>query len=325
MLEGLRTKEQLKVKRGVAGKVFPLFKTAIRDRPDFIHLDWLHQYYFRASRLLTWISFPVFVIDVLLAKRVMGAKFVWTLHNIHPHAGPDYGPYRWPRQFFARHCEWIRVFSKSTVDRAATKLLVSPKKFIVIPEGSYLSYYPDEVDRTSARRRFQLENSEKVLLFLGSIKPYKGIEDLITAFRELHKKTRVKLIIAGATLDTAYAKMIQEQVTASESISFFPGLVEVEEIQYYMKAADLVVLPFKKIENSGTAILAMGFGKVVVAPAQGVLPYRLSAQLQLLYQEELLVGLLSAINIPHKELLNIGRNNKENLEKHKWSDFTKAF
>lgn len=324
MLDGLRSRKSLQVRSGAPGKIFPFFRTAFRDRPDVIHLDWLHQYYLRASKFLTWISYPVFVLDLVLAKTVFGVKFVWTLHNVHPHAGPNYGPYRWPRQFFARRCEWIRVFSNSTVERASAKLNTTSKKFIVIPEGSYLGYYPDTIDRATARLRFELQE-ELTLLFIGGIKPYKGLEDLIAAFKKLGEGGKVKLLIAGATLDLKYASKIKKLVEDEQDISFFPGLVAVEEIQYFMKAADLVVLPFKKIENSGTAILAMGFAKAVLAPAQGVLPYRLSAQQELLYGDDLSAALSQAIRIPHERLKTYGDNNKRNLEKHQWSDFANAF
>jgi glycosyltransferase involved in cell wall biosynthesis len=325
MLKGLEEDKRLRVKSGAAGKVFPLTRTALSDRPDVIHLDWLHQYYLRSSALLTWISWPVFVLDLLIAKYLFGVRFVWTLHNVHPHDAHGYGPYLGPRRFFARHCDWIRVFSEQTVVRAATALRVDAAKFRVIPEGDYTAYYPNHTNTREARRKFGFSEEDRVMLFFGGIRPYKGIEVLLDAFGQLSVANQTRLIIAGQARDADYVSELRQRIGKNSRILFRPGLVEVLEVQYYFHVADVVVLPFREIENSGSAILAMGFAKAIVAPAKGVLPERLRAQLLLLYRGDLSETLTVAAGMPRSKLEALGQANKKNLDKYKWGDFAGVF
>ena len=69
---------------------------------------------------------------------------------------PGHGPYKWARQFFANQCEWIRVFNEDTIPRAAMALKVSGNKFRVVPEGSYVGYYANNVSQNEARKNLNL-------------------------------------------------------------------------------------------------------------------------------------------------------------------------
>ncbi|NJC26114.1 glycosyltransferase involved in cell wall biosynthesis [Lewinella antarctica] len=324
MMQGLRDTPSFVVKHGVASKVFPFIRTALRDRPDFIHVDWLHQYYLRRQTWMTWLTFLPFVLDIFFAKYVLGVNFVWTLHNIHPHNAPTTGIYEWPRLIFAQQAKWIRVFSAETVTKASVALKVSPLKFKVIPEGSYLGYYSDSVSASTSRERMKIAKDEFVLLFLGSIRPYKGIEELIREYGRA-KTENWRLLITGISRDQAYTDTLSGLCADDPSITFAPGMVADEDIQYYMHASNVVVLPFRKVENSGSTILAMGFAKPVIAPAIGVLPYRLRAQPELLFDTDVREVLNRLPSYSKVALADMGKRNKQNLADHTWKDFGVAF
>jgi len=84
-------------------------------------------------------------------------------------------------------------------------------------------------------------------------------------------------------------------------------------------------LPFNNIENSGSAILAMGFKKIVVAPKIGVLPDRLIKQKDFLYKDNLKEILLKIIQSENHELAEYGKKNFNELKKHNWLSFGKYF
>jgi beta-1,4-mannosyltransferase len=324
MMEGLKKDQNLIVQYGKPGKFFAIFWTAAVQRPDYIHVDWLNSYYIRRTPWLTWLLFPLFIAQVWIARYVLGVRFVWTMHNLWPHDLPRTGPYKWSRQYFGRICEWIRVFDASTVDRAVAILRVSASKFRVVPEGDYTSYYPNTVGRTEARARLGIAEEEKVLLYLGLIKPYKGVLELVTLFRQIRPDQKLRLIIAGKAMDNAYMASVRQQIT--EEMIIKDAFVDDADLQVYYNAADAVILPFQRIENSGSVILAMGFKKTIIAPRIGVLEKRLAQQHELLYPlGQVHEGLNIFTKLTESRLKEIGQSNFEALKKYKWEDFSQCF
>ncbi len=322
MMEGLNSSTHLDVKHGIDDKFLGILRTAMRDKPDYIHFDWIQQYYYRRKHWMTTLLYPLFVIQIWLVVHVLGVKLVWTLHNIMPHDSPDDGVYLKARRYFAKKVDWIRVFSPTTVTDAASILSISEDKFIIVPEGSYVSYYPNTTNRESARNKFSISTDSKVVLFFGSIRPYKGIEDLIIAFKNINVG---HLIIAGNCTNKSYANSLLDLIGESKSITFHSRGVSLTDIQFYMSCANVVVLPFKKIENSGSAILAMGFSKPIVAPFKGVLPYRLKKQQHLLFKDDLESKLSSVLQMSIEDLDKIGITNFQEVQKFKWVDYEESF
>src|SRR6266540_980881 len=134
--------------------------------------------------------------------------------------------------------------------------------------------------------------------------PYKSFNAVITTLIESFLRSledNLVLIIAGRVMDVSYLESIKKFI--NENIILKDHFIKEEELQVYFNAADVVVLPFEKIENSGTVILAMGFKKPVIAPKMGVLVKQLSKE----------------------KLEQMGENNFQSLSNYKWSDFAKAF
>lgn len=323
MMEGLSSNAKFLVNHGVEGKVFAIIKTAF-SKPVFIHFDWIHQYYLRRSHWMTWMNFPLFCLEIIIVKYVLKVKLVWTLHNITPHDQPYFGPYKWARIFFAKQCEWIRVFSQNTADKASIVLGISKNKFKVVPEGSYVDYYPNDISREAARQILNIKESKRVVLFFGSMRPYKGLECLINIYQKIRTEDTI-LIIAGQCVSQEYKKELGKLIIGYEDILLEARTIDVNDVQLYMNASDIVVLPFIKVENSGSTILAMGFAKPIVAPKIGVIPERLKHQLELLYEDNLEQILHKTIHMTKDQLLHIGQKNYNNLFNHKWTDFGQAF
>ncbi len=322
-MEGLKTRDLI-VKHGCSGKFGVFTRTALAYKPNYIHLDWLQRYYIRRTYWMTWLFYPLFVLDVFIVNYLFDIKLVWTLHNIFPHDRPVFGPYLWARRLFAQHCSWIRVFDEDTIARASKALGVSKEKFRVVPEGDYVGYYPNQISQKQARQQLGIPVDDRVFLYLGLIKPYKGILELIQFFKTL-VIPNAKLLVAGKSMDEHYWKAIQAEHSAA--IDIREGFIPDDQLQVFFNAADAVVLPFQRIENSGSAILAMGFEKVVVAPKKGVLVSRLKQQAEYLYTSdaEFPQKLIAINKLPKLELQKIGAANRDALKKHKWEDFASCF
>ena len=118
---------------------------------------------------------------------------------------------------------------------------------------------------------------EKAALFFGQIAPYKGLEYLVAAMTELAKQNREpRLIIAGKVKQgcAEYWEKIRHQVVQGgirekviENIRFIPD----KEVELYFKAADVVVIPYTDIFQSGVPFLAYSFGLPIIASDVGSL------------------------------------------------------
>jgi beta-1,4-mannosyltransferase len=165
----------------------------------------------------------------------------------------------------------------------------------VIPHGSYLGAYPDTLTREEARTRLGIPDAGPVLLFLGAVRGYKGTDELVAAFHALPDPA-ARLLIAGKPRGDGIAERLRAAVVADPRIRLHLGHVPDEELQVWLRAADVVTLPFRDILTSGSAILALSFGRPVVAPALGCLPETVPADAGILYDPDLPGALESALH-----------------------------
>lgn len=136
----------------------------------------------------------------------------------------------------------------------------------VIPHGAfdYLTRLPEEVPLPE-----ELAAAEgPVILCFGLIRPYKGIEVLLEAFRSVEG---AELWIAGMPrmpLEPLYE--LAER--ARGTVRFVPRFISDPEIPAYFRRADLVVLPYLEVEQSGVLYTALAFGKPIVLTEVGGFP-----------------------------------------------------
>jgi glycosyltransferase involved in cell wall biosynthesis len=127
-----------------------------------------------------------------------------------------------------------------------------------------------------ARQALGIRDTEKVILFFGRIRRYKGLEYLIDAFRRLPRVGQdYRLVIAGqADMADPYWASVFDQIRKDErtggvllNLEFIPD----REVESYFKAADVLVLPYRNIYQSGILFLALSFGLPVLASDVGSL------------------------------------------------------
>jgi len=127
-------------------------------------------------------------------------------------------------------------------------------------------------DKRSARARFGL-TAERVLLFFGFIREYKGLRFLLRSLPLIHQHFPVHLLIAGEAWEDrrVYQELIRE-LRLEQSVTLNSQYIPNEEVATYFAASDLVVVPYVSATQSGIVQLAFGFRKPVVVGAVGGLP-----------------------------------------------------
>jgi glycosyltransferase involved in cell wall biosynthesis len=153
---------------------------------------------------------------------------------------------------------------------------IPESKVSVVPFGINNTVPDTTLSTVEAKRQLGISRGDRTLLFFGNIAPYKGLEYLISAFAELLNKDRsYRLIIVGKPKGSkGYLKQIQQAMARSgirdrviQRIEYIPD----EEAELFFKAADVAVLPYTRVFQSGVLFLGYSFGLPAIASDVGTL------------------------------------------------------
>ncbi len=237
---------------------------------DIVHFQWL----------------PVQGVDRHLLPS--GRPLVLTSHDVLPRE-PRPGQLTAQRRLYDRF-DAIVVHSEHGRSRLVDELGVESARVHAIPHGVFTHLAPEgsaaaqEVSAKTddsradlvlsparARDSLILENDNPVVLMFGLMRPYKGIEVLLEAWRGVDGQAPVEdaeLLIAGLPKMDISAL----QAVAPTNVRFDPHFVTDDELPAYFERADLVVLPYLEADQSGVLFTALAFGKPLLLSDVGGFP-----------------------------------------------------
>ncbi|HOQ80977.1 MAG TPA: glycosyltransferase, partial [Candidatus Cloacimonadota bacterium] len=193
------------------------------------------------------------------------------IHNIHFHE-------RWPfGKFFSqmalKRSDYLVSLSENVYNSIFEIMPEYPKQNVI------KAFHPNyEVTALNEKEKhdayFDLKISpKKTILFFGYIKPYKGLDVLIKAFKEVNKHNKdVQLVIAGEVYgnEQPYYNLIKDN-SLEDFIIFHNYFIKNEDIPKYFAIADVVVQPYRSATQSGVSLLALSYGKPVISTKTGAL------------------------------------------------------
>jgi glycosyltransferase involved in cell wall biosynthesis len=160
----------------------------------------------------------------------------------------------------------VIAHSESGARRLRDEARIDPDLVHVIPHGAfdYLTRLPTETPLPEELAAVE----GPVVLFFGLVRPYKGIEVLLEAFRSVEG---AELWIAGMPrMPLDPLRELGER--APGTVRWMPRFIPDPEIPAYFRRADLVVLPYLETEQSGVLYTSLAFGKPTVLSAVGGFP-----------------------------------------------------
>jgi D-inositol-3-phosphate glycosyltransferase len=244
-----------------------LIRYALSAEPRIFHVLWNNKAQMFDRTLL------------MLYYKLLGKKIVLTAHNVN--AGKRDSNDSWLNRLTLRVqyrlVDHIFVHTEKMKSELVQEFGVQGRKVTVIPFGINNSVPDSGITAAEAKRKLGIGSATKAILFFGNIGPYKGVDVLVSAFQNLATSDEeYRLIIAGKPRGGCeeYLERIQESinrhVTRSHIIQKI-GYIPDEEVELYFKAADILVLPYKEISQSGVLVLAYSFGLPVIAADVGSL------------------------------------------------------
>ena len=206
---------------------------------------------------LQWLTLPG--VDAALLPR---RPRVWTVHDPPPRSGPRRAG--WAAA--ARRMDALVAHSAAGADAVAERLGVARARIHVIRHGAFehLTRLPEELPLPDELAAVE----GPVVLCFGLMRPYKGIDVLIEAFRELDG---VELWVVGRPM-MDIGPLREAAAAARSPVRWEPRFITDPEIPALFRRADLVVLPYREADQSGVLYTALAFGKAVIASAVGGFP-----------------------------------------------------
>jgi glycosyltransferase involved in cell wall biosynthesis len=239
---------------------------AATARPKVFHILWNNKFQLIDCTVL------------MLYYRLLAKKIVFTAHNVN--AGKRDQTDSWVNQMSLkiqyRLCDHIFVHTEGMKTDMISEFGIPESKVSVIPFGINNTVPNTRLSSVEAKRQLDIGNKDKVLLFFGNIAPYKGLEYLVAAFDELLKRdSSYRLLIVGKPKGPkSYWNQVQRSLENSNIADRVIAKIEYvpdEETELYFKAADVLILPYAHVFQSGVLFLGYNFGLPAIAADVGSL------------------------------------------------------
>ena len=227
----------------------------------------------------------------------LGGSLVWTVHNALPHDHRHHTLEVELCRYLVARADVVHLLTPATRAAVAPYYRLDDARSITVGHASYRGVYPDDVTRDDARARLGLHPDDQVVVALGALRPYRGLERLVEAAAQLQRtRPRLRLLIAGRPGPGFDVDALQSRIDDLDGAVLHIGLVADDEVQFWMRAADVAAMPYERVLNSASLPLALTFGLPVVAPALGVFVDRQGEPFVHLYPVGSTPGLTAALD-----------------------------
>lgn len=239
---------------------FNIIRTASKIRrmhPDLVIIQWWHPYFAPCYRIL----------EAALGRKI---RKMFICHNVFPHERFPFD--RALTKLVLNKADYFLLHSERDVDDL--RAIRPDAQYRLNPHPTYNAFRIRNLTKSQAREELLLPVDEKVLLFLGFVREYKGLKHLIKAMPEVKRRLgNVRLIVAGAfgSDRVSYRRMIDDN-GANDCIEVVDRYIADNEVEKYFAACDIAVLPYESATQSGIVQIAFGFGKPVIVTNVGGLP-----------------------------------------------------
>lgn len=251
-------------RRLLKGGLYPLdalavFRALRARKAGILHVQW---------SLLPWLDARLWA---ELART--GWALVYTVHDARPLPGTTGSILGGSARALLRRADAVLVHdadARAHVLRAGAV----PERVHVVAPGAPLARATGPTDRAAARSHLGLPREVPVVLFLGFVKPYKGLHVLLESVALVRREhPGVVLLIAGELQEKRepYDRAIEE-LRLAPNVRWMPRYVPTGDVGAYLAASDVVALPYLDASSSGVLLSAYGHARPVVATAVGGLP-----------------------------------------------------
>ncbi|MEP6605254.1 MAG: glycosyltransferase family 4 protein [Nitrosospira sp.] len=215
-----------------------------------------------------WVS----LIEAWLTKWASGG-YILTVHNLLPHDRQT-AINAWLSYCIYRSTAYLMVHTHRMQQDLCRDFQVDPGRVVVVEHGIDKLLPDTGGERQMMRNKLAINASERVVLFFGSIARYKGVDILLRAFELPGSQSADRLVVAGKCRDRVLALELQTLVETNarrDAILWRDGFVDENDVAPLFHAADVLVMPYRHIDQSGVIFMALAIGLRVVVTDVGSL------------------------------------------------------
>lgn len=216
-----------------------------------------------------WLPFMGPALGTILrrVRKNKHTKIVCIADNVIPHE-KRFGDKAFTK-YFLKSCDAFVTMSEKVMSDLRQFQKTKPANLVAHP---LYDAFGDIISKAEARKHLGLNESEKIILFFGFIRKYKGLDLLLEAM-SLLKDSNIKLLIAGEFYEDekTYKEQIQK-LNISDKLILRTDFIPDSEVKYYLCAADAVIQPYRNATQSGVTPLAYHFEKPMIVTNVGGLP-----------------------------------------------------
>lgn len=226
------------------------------SRPEIIHVQFL-PLATRGIPVESWF---------LTGARALGAKLVYTVHNLLPQSTGD--RYRATYKRIYAQADRLICHDVLAARRLEAEFAVPPGRISVIPHGPLFEEVSSEAASRRARAKLGFAPGECVVLWQGILRPYKGVPFLLKAWRQVSAADLTACLAIVGTGDGDLVQAIREDVEAlgiQSRVRLELRFISVQELADFYQAADVLVYPYSDITTSGALMTGLVHGKAIVA------------------------------------------------------------
>ena len=282
-----------------------------REKPDLIIVRF-------------WIPFlaPCLGTILKIAKKNKHTKVISIIDNMIPHE-KRMGD-RLLTKYFVKTVDGFIAMSEKVKNDIKT---FSHKPVSISPHPIF-NHFGDPITKMEARTQLGLPQQDKIILFFGYIRKYKGLDLLIQAMaNETIKNLGIQLIIVGEFYEDAstYHDLVNA-LGLQNRISFYSNYIPDGEVKNYVCSADFIIQPYKNATQSGVTPLAYHFEKPMLVTNVGGLadtvPHLKTGIVVAPNAEEIAKGIETLYELGEKHFIP---NIIEEKKKYSWSQMTEKF
>lgn len=234
--------------------VYSLIRTLLlilQEKPGAIHIQWCK------------VPYVDFIFMKLLRIFSPKTKIIYTAHNVLPHSLKKGDVYIYTKLY--SEVDYLITHTERSKDELVALCPTADEKLNVIPHG-LIAYDTDEVEVDQIITDLVLEHDLKdktVFLAIGRQHKSKGVDILINSWNKVCGNDEDStLIIAG--INNEY-----EELCTSSNILTFSKYLSNEEFNAFLKISSVIVLPYRKVSQSGVLLSAIEMEKPLIVSNVG--------------------------------------------------------
>lgn len=218
-----------------------------------------------------WLPFMGPALGTILrrVRKNKHTRIICIADNIIPHEKrPGDQPFT---RYFIKSCDGFIIMSQKVLNDLTSFKNTKPVKLVQHP---LYDNFGEIVSQTTSREKLNIPADQKLILFFGFIRKYKGLDLLLQAMADPRiRKEGIRLLVAGEFYEdeTGYRELIQ-RLQIEDLLLLHTDFIPDQDVKFYLSAADAVIQPYRNATQSGVTPLAYHFEVPMVVTNVGGLP-----------------------------------------------------